>query len=97
MVAGSNGLEKWRKVLLPMIKQQLFASSFLMFVGAFTELTLSSLLAAAGTKTVGLTIFNLQTSGDNSIAQAYSVIVTLFILVILSLRSILERRGVQTK
>ncbi|MGG5329617.1 ABC transporter permease [Enterococcus sp. AZ163] len=93
LVSGSNHWEKWRRILLPMIKHQLFASSFLMFVGAFTELTLSSLLAAAGTKTVGLTIFNLQTSGDNSLAQAYSVIVTLFILVILSIRSSLEKKG----
>lgn len=97
MIAGSNGFEKWHKILIPMIRQQLFASSFLMFVGAFTELTLSSLLAAAGSKTIGLTIFNLQTSGDNSIAQAYSVLVTLFILVILSIRAVIEKRGVQQK
>ena len=93
LIAGSSHWEKWHRILLPMLKQQLFASSFLMFVGSFTELTLSSLLAAAGSKTIGLTIFNLQTSGDTNIAQAYSVIVTIFIVALLSVRALLEKRG----
>lgn len=92
-VSGSKIFEKWRRIIIPIIKNQIFSSSFLVFTGAFTELTLSSLLAAADAKTVGLTIFNLQTGGDNNIAQAYSVMLTLFILAIVLIRNHFERRN----
>lgn len=92
-VSGSKTFEKWRRIIIPIIKNQIFSSSFLVFTGAFTELTLSSLLAAADAKTVGLTIFNLQTGGDNNIAQAYSVLLTLFILAIVLIRNHFERRN----
>ena len=92
-VSGSKTFEKWRRIIIPIIKNQIFSSSFLVFTGAFTELTLSSLLAAADAKTVGLTIFNLQTGGDNNIAQAYSVMLTLFILAIVLIRNHFERRN----
>ena len=92
-VSGSKTFEKWRCIIIPIIKNQIFSSSFLVFTGAFTELTLSSLLAAADAKTVGLTIFNLQTGGDNNIAQAYSVMLTLFILAIVLIRNHFERRN----
>ena len=92
-VSGSKTFEKWRRIIIPIIKNQIFSSSFLVFTGAFTELTLSSLMAAADAKTVGLTIFNLQTGGDNNIAQAYSVMLTLFILAIVLIRNHFERRN----
>ena len=91
VISGTGFIEKWRKIILPLIKDQIFSSSFLIFVGAFTELTLSSLLAPANAKTVGLTIFNLQTSGDNNVAQAYSVIITIFILLLLIIRTSFEK------
>lgn len=94
-ISGSKTIEKWRRVIIPIIKNQIFSSSFLVFTGAFTELTLSSLLVAADLKTVGLTIFNLQTGGDNNIAQAYSVLLTLFILAIVLIRNHFERRNEQ--
>lgn len=91
IISGAGFIEKWQKIILPLIKDQIFSSSFLIFVGAFTELTLSSLLAPANSKTVGLTIFSLQTSGDNNVAQAYSVIITLFILLLLIVRTLIEK------
>lgn len=86
-ISGSKSRQIWREIILPLMKNQLFSSSFLMFSGAFTELTLSSLLAAANTKTIGLTIYNLQTSGDTNTAQAYSVLLTVFILLLLFSRN----------
>ena len=38
------------------------------------------MLAGAGTKTIGLTIFNYQQSGDYNLSAALSSIVVLFIL-----------------
>lgn len=97
IVSGSSSIEKWFKIIFPMIRQQLLSSSFLMIVGALTELTLSSLLSAANSKTIGLTIFALQTGGDNAIAQAYSVLLTLLILTILMMRSRWENKEGKSK
>ena len=60
-------------------------------------MTLSSLLSAANSKTIGLTIFALQTGGDNAIAQAYSVLLTLLILTILMMRSRWESKEGENK
>lgn len=80
MVSGSSKIRLWLKVLLPLINKQVVSSSFLIFMSALTELTLSSMLAAAGTKTIGLTIFNLQQGGDYAIAAALSALIVLFLL-----------------
>ncbi|MDK6371139.1 iron ABC transporter permease [Aerococcus urinae] len=88
-ISGSKKPQIWRRIILPLMKGQLLSSAFLMFSSALTELTLSSLLAAANTKTIGLTIYNLQTSGDVNTAQAYSVLLTLFILLLLFCRNYL--------
>lgn len=92
VISGSTSFEKWRRIIIPIIKSQLFSSSFLLFTSAFTELTLSSLLVAANSKTVGLTIFNLQTGGENNLAQAYSVMLTLFIIMIVLIRNYFEKK-----
>lgn len=95
VISGSKGWGKWRKIIIPIIKNQILASSFLMFTSAFTELTLSSLLAAANSKTVGLTIFNLQSGGDNNLAQAYSVLLTIFIVLLVLVRNVIEAKEMQ--
>ena len=66
--------------MLPLLTGPVLSSAFLIFVPALTELTLSSMLAGAGTKTIGLTIFNYQQSGDYNLSAALSSIVVLFIL-----------------
>ena len=43
-------------------------------------MTLSSILASAGTKTIGLSVFNLQQSGDYNLAYAFSVLIVLLIV-----------------
>lgn len=92
VVSGASTWQRWSKIIIPLIKQQVFSSAYLMIVGSFTELTLSSLLSAANSKTVGMTIFSLQASGENSVAQAYSVLVTLFILTLLGVRYYWEKK-----
>lgn len=39
------------------------------------------MLAAAGTKTIGLTIFNLQQSGDYALSAALSTVIVLVIMI----------------
>lgn len=81
-VSGSRGPRIWRRILIPLLKIQVFSSTFLIFTSAVTELTLSSILSAAGTKTIGLTIFNYQQSGSYNLAQALSTLVACGILLL---------------
>ncbi len=80
MVSGSSKIRLWLKVLIPLLKKQVLSGSFLIFVSALTELTLSSMLAAAGTKTIGLTVFNLQQGGDYALAAALSTVIVMVLL-----------------
>lgn len=79
-VSGSGKIRLWKRILAPLLYRQTISGSFLIFVSSLTEMTLSSILAAAGTKTIGLTVFNFQQSGDYNIAYALSVLIVLLIL-----------------
>lgn len=77
---GRGRLTLWKEVLLPLLIKPCLASTGLIFVSALAEVTLSSLLASAGTRTIGLAIFNFQQSGDYNLAAALSTVVVLLIL-----------------
>lgn len=79
-VCGAGKVSIWKRIMAPMMAKQILSSSFLIFVAAMTELTLSSMLASAGTKTIGLTIFNLQQAGDYSLAAAMSAVLVFVVL-----------------
>ncbi|AOT68714.1 ABC transporter permease [Geosporobacter ferrireducens] len=79
-VSGSTKVGTWRLIIGPLIAKPVLSGTFFIFVSAMTELTLSSMLAAAGTKTIGLTIFNLQQSGDYNLSAAMSAAVISMIL-----------------
>jgi iron(III) transport system permease protein len=80
LASGRSPMAMWIKILLPLMFKPVLASSFLLFIPAMTELTLSSILSAAGTKTIGLTIFNFHQAGDYSLSIAMSAIIVLVIL-----------------
>jgi iron(III) transport system permease protein len=80
LASGRSHLAMWGKILLPLMFKPILASSFLLFIPAMTELTLSSMLSAAGTKTIGLTIFNFHQAGDYSLSITMSAIIVLLIL-----------------
>ncbi len=79
-VCGRGKWALWHQVLLPMLVRPILSGSFLIFVSSLTELTLSSMLASAGTKTIGLTIFNFQQSGDYNLSAAMSAVIVVMIL-----------------
>lgn len=78
--SGRSGIVMWIQILIPLLAAPVLSGSFLIFVSALTELTLSSMLAAAGTKTIGLTIFNFQQAGDYNLAAAMSAVIVALIL-----------------
>ena len=78
--SGRGFWTKWTKILIPLVAGPILSGAFMIFVPAFTELTLSSMLASAGTKTIGLTIFNYQQGGDYNLAAAMSVLITILVV-----------------
>ena len=74
-MCGSSRLRTWGQVSLPLTLKPILSGTFLIFMQSLTELTLSSMLAAAGTKTIGLTIFGLQQGGDDQRAAALSAVI----------------------
>lgn len=80
-VSGASKFRLWKKIMIPLLSKQVLSSAFLIFMAALTELTLSSMLAAAGTKTIGLTIFNYQQAGSYNLSAAMSAIIVFMILI----------------
>lgn len=78
--SGRNSLTMWTRILIPLIAGPILSGTFMIFVSALTELTLSSILAAAGTKTIGLTIFNFQQAGDYNLAAAMSAVIVVLVI-----------------
>lgn len=78
--SGRGVVSLWGRILLPLLISPVLSSAFMIFVSALTELTLSSMLAAAGTKTIGLMIFNFQQAGDYNLAAAMSVVIVVLII-----------------
>ena len=78
--SGRGRVAVWLEILIPMLIRPVLANTFIIFVSALTELTLSSMLAAAGTRTIGLMIFNFQQAGDYNLAAAMSAVIVLFVL-----------------
>lgn len=80
-VAGAGPLRRWVRILAPLLVGPVLSNAFLIFVLSSTELTLSSLLAGAGTRTIGLAIFSFQQAGDYDLAAAFSTCIVGAVLI----------------
>lgn len=72
IVGARVGRRLWR-VHLPLLAPAAFAGGVLVFLTAFSELTVSALLWSSGVETVGVMIFSLQYEGRSPSAAAVSV------------------------
>lgn len=79
-ISGSNGVGKWRKILLPLIVPGVFSGAILVFLSALTELTVSSLLYSSETKTIGVSILSFQQSGYTLYSTAFSSMIVFLII-----------------
>lgn len=75
LASGSNKTRMWINIIVPLLIKPVLSSTFLIFMLSMTELTLSSMLSAAGTKTIGLTVFSFQQSGDYILSTTMSTII----------------------
>jgi iron(III) transport system permease protein len=65
-VSGANWLTTMKTIWFPLMKPALVASWFLVFMPAFSELTMTILLSGPGLETLGTLIFQLQEYADAS-------------------------------
>jgi iron(III) transport system permease protein len=78
---GATPARVLRSITAPILKGDLLSSWFLVFFAAFTEVTLSVLLAGPRTRVLGTLLFDLQTYGDPPAAAVLAVCVAAFVLV----------------
>ena len=65
-VSGASWWATFRTIWLPLMKPSLVAAWFLIFMPAFSELTMTILLSGPGTETIGTMLFQLQQYSDAS-------------------------------
>jgi iron(III) transport system permease protein len=76
-MAGASFGYRLRTVALPLVAPVAGAGALLVFLTAFSELTVSALLWSAGAETLGVVIFGLDQAGDAVSAAAVSVLAVL--------------------
>lgn len=94
--AGARLGRRLRTVVLPLAAPAAAAGAILVFLTAVNELTVSALLWAAGTETLGVVIFSLEDSGDTVMASALAtsiVVLVVFLMGIVQLAASRLPRG----
>jgi iron(III) transport system permease protein len=74
-VCGAGLLVKWGRILTPLLASGLIYGFFMTTTHAFTELTVSSILGALGSETIGAVVLNFEQAGNITISCAFSIIV----------------------
>ena len=78
--SGASIATAVRTVIMPLLRPALIGGWVLVFLFAFHELTMSSLLYGPGTDTLAVAILNLQQLGDVPVSSALAVILTVPLL-----------------
>jgi iron(III) transport system permease protein len=79
-VSGAGLLQRLRDVILPLARPGMVAGWVLVFMPALRELTISILLYAHGTETIGVVVYNLQDAGYREVAAALACIVIVLLI-----------------
>ena len=73
-IDGAGTLQAMRHVLLPVVAPTVLVAALLVFLNAFSEISLSALLAGSRAETLGWLVFGLEQGGDTNRAAALSVV-----------------------
>jgi iron(III) transport system permease protein len=68
-------LRALRDVTWPLVSPAILVGAALVFFTAVRELTISALLVALGSETLGVVIFNLQQAGTYNVSTALALVV----------------------
>ncbi|ALS20566.1 MULTISPECIES: ABC transporter permease [Paenibacillus] len=91
-IFGAGFWKKWTSILLPLLLPGLLSGAFLVFLTAFTELTVSALLWSTGSQTIGVTIFSFEQAGDTLYSTALSSLIVIMIIVGMAVLHTLNKR-----
>ncbi|WP_286085936.1 iron ABC transporter permease [Brevibacillus sp. NSP2.1] len=90
-INGGRFWTRWRRILLPLYAPGMATGLFLVFLTAFTELTISSLLWTSGSETIGVVIFSFEQAGSTTYSTALSTVIVVAILLALAAGSLWKR------
>ncbi len=81
-VSGASWASTMKRIWLPLMKPSIVAAWFLIFMPAFSELTMTVMLTGPGIETLGTVIFQLQQYADptGGASAVLAMIVVLFVL-----------------
>jgi iron(III) transport system permease protein len=94
-ISGSSAFTCWRRIVLPLLWPAILSGAIMVFIGIFTELTLSSLLWSAGSETIGSVILNFEQSGAIQYSSALSTVVCLSVTALFLLSALTGWEGVR--
>lgn len=90
-VAGAKLLYRMRSIIFPLVAPATLAGGILIFMTAFSELTVSALLWASGSETIGVVIFSFEQGGNSNYAAAISVLTVALTFILMLLTSFFAR------
>jgi iron(III) transport system permease protein len=90
--SGCSPLVGWVRIILPLVLSGILSGAVMVFIGVLTELTLSSLLWAARSETIGTTILNFEQAGTLKYSSALSSAVCLLVILLFCLSRLSGRR-----
>lgn len=91
-VFGGSLLSRMRRIIVPLILPSVTAGALLVMLLSLNELTVSALLWASGTETLGVLVFGLEQGGESAAASAVGVISIVLTLLCMLLAARLGRR-----
>ena len=91
-VAGAGLLTRLRTIIFPLIAPATLAGGCLIFLTALSELTVSALLWASGSETIGVIIFSFEQGGDSAYASAVSVVSVVVSIALMLATNLFARR-----
>lgn len=90
-VAGAGLITRMRTIIFPLVAPATFAGGVLIFLTAFSELTVSALLWASGSETIGVVIFSFEQGGDSNYAAATSTLTVTVTFTLMLLTNLFAR------
>jgi len=82
LISGAEWQRSFKDVTLPLIAPSVVAGWFLIFMPSFYELTMSTLLYSAGTKTIGYELFTYQTYHSQQTASAIATGILIMVIAV---------------
>ena len=81
-IAGASWLRTTKNVLIPLIAPSVVAGWFLIFMPSFYELTMSTLLQAPASRTIGYELYTYQTYHSQQTASALATAILLMVIIV---------------